>query len=165
MQDHEELLRYVERMHERTRRVSLCITEEALEHTFAPGRFTLAGTVRHLAAINRYMFVENAAGRGSRYSADLDHLASGLEETLALQECLHTEGMDILRSLPSERFTEPCTTPGGAQMPVWKWLRSMCEHEAHHRGQIYWMLGSLGIATPPLFGLTSEQVAARSSGA
>jgi uncharacterized damage-inducible protein DinB len=43
-----------------------------------------------------------------------------------------------------------------------KWLRSMAEHEIHHRGQIYLMLGLLGIATPPLYGLTSEEVRARS---
>jgi uncharacterized damage-inducible protein DinB len=40
----------------------------------------------------------------------------------------------------------------------------MCEHEVHHRGQIYLMLGLLEVATPPLFGLTSEEVRERSSG-
>jgi len=34
----------------------------------------------------------------------------------------------------------------------------MTEHEAHHRGQLYWMLADLSISTPPLFGLTSEEV-------
>jgi uncharacterized damage-inducible protein DinB len=34
----------------------------------------------------------------------------------------------------------------------------MVEHEAHHRGQIYLMLGMLGIPTPPLYGLTEERV-------
>ena len=35
----------------------------------------------------------------------------------------------------------------------------MVEHEAHHRGQLYLMLGMRGLATPPLYGLTEEQVA------
>ena len=39
----------------------------------------------------------------------------------------------------------------------------MVEHEVHHRGQIYLMLNMLGVATPPLFGLTSEQVRDRSA--
>jgi uncharacterized damage-inducible protein DinB len=47
---------------------------------------------------------------------------------------------------------------------VWKWLRSMTEHEIHHRGQIYLYLGILGVPTPPLYGLTSEEVRARSEG-
>jgi uncharacterized damage-inducible protein DinB len=38
----------------------------------------------------------------------------------------------------------------------------MVEHEVHHRGQIYLMLGMLGVATTPLFGLTSEEVRSRS---
>ena len=38
----------------------------------------------------------------------------------------------------------------------------MVEHEAHHRGQIYLMLGMLGVPTPPLYGLTEEQVRERS---
>jgi uncharacterized damage-inducible protein DinB len=36
----------------------------------------------------------------------------------------------------------------------------MIEHEIHHRAQIYVYLGVLGVTTPPLFGLTSEQVRA-----
>jgi len=47
-------------------------------------------------------------------------------------------------------------------MPAWKWLRAMVEHEAHHRGQLYLMLGMIGIPTPPIFGLTSEEVRDRS---
>ena len=38
----------------------------------------------------------------------------------------------------------------------------MFEHEAHHRGQIYLMLGLLGVATPPLYGLSEPELAARS---
>jgi uncharacterized damage-inducible protein DinB len=38
----------------------------------------------------------------------------------------------------------------------------MIEHEVHHRGQIYLMLGMLNVATPPLYGLTAEQVRQRS---
>ena len=51
---------------------------------------------------------------------------------------------------------------GGAQLQVRKWLRSMVEHEAHHRGQLYLYLGMLDIPAPPLYGLTSEEVRERS---
>jgi len=37
----------------------------------------------------------------------------------------------------------------------------MVEHEIHHRGQIYLYLAIQGVPTPPLYGLTSEEVAAR----
>ena len=41
-------------------------------------------------------------------------------------------------------------------------MRLMTEHEIHHRGQIYVYLGILGIETPPIYGLTEEQVKERS---
>lgn len=34
----------------------------------------------------------------------------------------------------------------------------MIEHEIHHRGQIYLYLSMLNVETPPLYGLTSEEV-------
>ncbi|MBZ5510585.1 MAG: DinB family protein [Acidobacteriia bacterium] len=45
----------------------------------------------------------------------------------------------------------------------WKVLRLVVEHEIHHRGEIYVYLGMLGVPTPPLYGMTSEQVMERSA--
>lgn len=49
-------------------------------------------------------------------------------------------------------------------MTIGKWLRAMIEHEVHHRGQIYLMLSVLKVPTPPIFGLTSEELRRRASG-
>ncbi len=157
-----ELVRYFERVHERTRRVILCIPPARLEWTPQPGKFTLGDLVRHLAAIERYMFAENAALRPSRYPGHGRELADGFDAVLATYDRLHEESMEILRALAPDDFFRTCETPGGARIPVWKWLRSMIEHEIHHRGQIYLLLGLLGIETPPLYGLTSEEVRERS---
>jgi len=54
-------------------------------------------------------------------------------------------------------------TPGGVELRIGKWLRSMVEHEVHHRGQIYLYLAMLEIPTPPLYGLTEEEVKRRSA--
>ena len=35
----------------------------------------------------------------------------------------------------------------------------MPEHEIHHRGQLYTMLGMLNVPTPPIYGLTSDDSA------
>ena len=51
---------------------------------------------------------------------------------------------------------------GGAEITAWKWLRLMIEHEIHHRGQLYQMLGELGVEVPPLYGLTEPEVRDRS---
>jgi uncharacterized damage-inducible protein DinB len=78
-------------------------------------------------------------------------------------ERLHSEAMEIFSKLTDEDLRRKCTTPGGTDITTWKWLRAMTEHEAHHRGQIYVYLSILGVETPPIFGLTSEQVRARAN--
>ena len=150
-------------MRGRTSRVVRAIPEEYIEWTYREGKFTLGDLVRHLAALERYMFAENARGRPSRYPGHGQELASGYDEIVAYFERMHRETVNILRSLPDSRLEETCETPGGARLRVWKWLRAMIEHEVHHRGQIYLYLGLLGVDTPPLYGLTSEQVRARSA--
>ena len=81
---------------------------------------------------------------------------------LAFMAKMHSEAVDLLAGLCGQDLMRRCITPGGASIPVWKWLRAMVEHEAHHRGQIYMMLSMLGVATPPLYGLTEEEVRAAS---
>ena len=51
-----------------------------------------------------------------------------------------------------------CATPEGTRLTTWKWLRMMPEHEIHHRGQIYTMLGLLDVPAPPLYGMTATEV-------
>ena len=153
---------YFDRVRERTMRVAACIPRDEIEWTYKPGKFTLGDLVRHLSAIERWMFVENAQQRPSRYPGHGRELADGYDEIFAYARRMHDESMTILRSLGDEDFEKRCVTPGGAELRVGKWLRLMAEHEIHHRGQIYIYLGILGVATPPIYGLTEEQVKERS---
>ena len=126
------------------------------------GAFTLGDIVRHLATIERYMYGETVAGRPSRYPGCGRELADGYEAVLAYFDRLDAETKTIIAALSDADLLRKCQTPAGAAITTWKWLRAMCEHEAHHRGQLYLMLGMLEVATPPLYGLTSEQVRERS---
>lgn len=156
------MLEYLERVHERTRRVFLLIPPGDVEWAPAPGWFTFGGLVRHLAALERWMFAENVHGRPSRYAGHGPELASGFDAVLALYDGLHAGSRALFAKLDEAALLRRVATPAGASMPAWKWLRAMAEHEAHHRGQLYLMLALRGIATPPLFGLTSEEVRGRS---
>ena len=160
--DHGEFLRYWANARERTRRLVPLIPADRLEWAPAAGGFTCGDLVRHLAAIERWMFAENVAGRPSRYPGHGEELACGAAAVLAYHDRMHAEAMTILVDLTDEQLATRCTTPGGATLPAWKWLRSMVEHEAHHRGQLYLYLSLLHVRTPPLYGLTSEQVRERS---
>jgi uncharacterized damage-inducible protein DinB len=154
-------LEYLARVHERTRRVILCIPTSDLEWRPAPGKFGFGDLVRHLAGIERYMYAETVHGRPAAYPGHGTELADG-PAVLEYYDRLHEESRGLFAALTDARLSEKCLTPAGTPITVGKWLRAMIEHEAHHRGQIYLMLGMRGIATPPIYGLTSEQVRDRS---
>jgi uncharacterized damage-inducible protein DinB len=109
------------------------------------------------------MFAENAQLKPSRYPGHGVELAGGYHESLDFMNRMHGESMSIFRKLSDEDLQRKCITPNGTPITVWKWLRAMTEHEIHHRGQLYLYLAILGIETPPLYGLTSEEVLERSS--
>ena len=78
-----------------------------------------------------------------------------------MERC-HAVSLEIFGSLTPSDLASKCVTPAGASITVWKWLRAMVEHEAHHRGQLYMMAGMRGFQMPPLYGVTEEEVAERS---
>jgi uncharacterized damage-inducible protein DinB len=157
----EPFLHYFGSVRKRTMRVARCIPGDKIDWTYAPEKFTLGDILRHLAVAERYMWAENAQGHPARYTTHGRELADGLENVLAFMERLHAESIAIFSKLSNEDLQRKCVTPGNAPITVWKWLRLMTEHEIHHRGQIYLYLSMLGVPTPPLYGLTSEQVRAR----
>lgn len=156
-------LKYLGSVRERTMRVARCIPADRIEWTYAPGKFTLGDLLRHLALTERFMWGENVQGQPSRYKAHGTEYASGKDNVLAFVEKLHAESLEIFVRLTDENLQKKCKTPDGAAITTWKWLRLMVEHEIHHRGQIYIYLSLLGVATPPLYGLTSEQVRERAA--
>ena len=157
-------LDYWNNIRARTKRVIACIPPDRFEWTCREDGWTFADIIRHLGALERWMFAENALRRPSRYAGCGRELADGPDEVLAYLDRMHEESVALIGSLSPEDLREHCVTPAGVRITVWKWLRAMVEHEVHHRGQIYLMLGMLGVATPPLYGLTSEEVRERSEG-
>jgi uncharacterized damage-inducible protein DinB len=158
----EPFLKYFGNFRERTMRVARCVPPGKIDWSYAPGKFTLGDLLRHIAVAERHMFAENVQGKTSRYTSHGKDLADSLEDILAFMEKLHAESMEIFSRFTDEDLQRKCKTPGGGEIRVGNWLRAMIEHEAHHRGQIYLYLGILGVPTPPLYGLTSEEVRARS---
>lgn len=155
-----ELVSYFDRIRERTMRVIACVPPDQINWTYKEGKFTFGDVMRHLASIERWMFAENAMLRPSKYPGHGPELADGYDAILDYMRRMHAESMELFAQADLDAT---CTTPGGADLKVGKWIRAMIEHEVHHRGQLYMYCGMLGIATPPIFGLTEEQVKARSA--
>jgi len=120
--------------------------------------------VRHIATTERYMFAENVTGRPSCYPGHGRELASGFEDVVEYLDRTHAEALQIYNGLSDEALQQECSTPGAARIPTWKWLRAMVEHEIHHRAQIFTYLAMRGHPVPALYGLTEEEVRARSVG-
>jgi uncharacterized damage-inducible protein DinB len=152
-------LDYYGKIRQRTLRVVNCIPPEKIDWTYKDGKFTLADLIRHIAAIERYMYAETVQLKKSIYPGAGKELADGYDQVLAFFNRCHDESMHIFRSLSDEDLKRKCLTPKGSPITVWKWLRALVEHEIHHRGQIYQYLAILDVATPPIYGLTSEEVA------
>lgn len=157
----DHFLKYYSRVKYRTRRLLDIIPSDKTEWTFADGRFTIGDIVRHLANIERYMYAENAQFLPSQYKGCGIQYAEGLDQIIKYYNDMHAESMAVFSKLSTEDLQRKCTTPGQVDITLWKWLRAMVEHEVHHRGQLYMYLNMLGTKTPPMFGLTSEEVAAR----
>jgi uncharacterized damage-inducible protein DinB len=161
-EDQGAFIDYWESVRKRTLRVAAAIPADNLEWAPAAGRWTFGDLLRHLAGIERGMYAETVAGRPSAYPGHARSLADGPDAVNAYLDRCHTETVSILRALTAEQWAGKCQTPAGTPITTWKWLRAMVEHEAHHRGQLYLYLGLLGVPTPPIYGLTEEEVLARS---
>ena len=162
MFDLDEFIHYVERVRGRTRRVAACIPEEHVEWTYKPGAFTLGDLVRHIAVTERFIWAETVHNRPTAYRSHGRELADGRHAVLEFLDRMHEESLAQFRALTPAALQAKCATPEGTPLTTWKWLRMMPEHEIHHRGQLYTMLGMLNVETPPLYGMTSADVRKKS---
>jgi uncharacterized damage-inducible protein DinB len=156
-------LEYLEKVRQRTVNLIRLAPPEKLDWSYMPGKFTVGDQIRHIATIERYLYAETVAGRKSAYLGCGKDLADGYANVLAFFNELHHQSLEIFSRLSDEDLQGKCTTAGNVEMRVWKWLRLMIEHEIHHRGELYIYLNLLGVRTPPIFGLTAEEVEKGSS--
>ena len=151
-------LEYYDKVRERTLNLIRVVPPDQLDWSYMPGKFTVGDQIRHIATIERYMFAETICGRKSAYHGCGKELADGYDNILALFNELHRQSLDIFSRLGDEDLQKKCITPGNAEVRVWKWMRLMVEHEIHHRGELYIYLNLLGVRTPPMYGLSAEEV-------
>lgn len=156
--DTKTFLNYYTKIKNRTRRLFEYIPAEKIEWTYQKGKFTIGDIIRHLANIERMMYAENIQQKPSLYEGCSTVYASGFQEVIKFYNDQHSASMAIFSKLSKEDVMKKCKTPAGIEITIWKWMRAMVEHEIHHRGQLYIYLGMLDIETPPLYGLTSEEV-------
>lgn len=157
-------LDYCRRVREATRRVVAVIPAAALDWTYRPGKFTVGDLVRHIAAIERFVFVEAALGRPIRYHGCGKELGADLPAVLEFFDRCHAESLELLATLRDEDLKRRVPNAAGRDMEIGKLLRAMPVHEIHHRGALCIYLNLVGVETPPVLGSTAEALVQRSAG-
>jgi hypothetical protein len=90
-----DFLHNFEQIRGRTMRLMRCVPPGKIEWTCRTGEFILGDLARHIAATERYVFAECAAGRPSRYKGCGRELGDGLDNVIAFMERMHSESMEI----------------------------------------------------------------------
>lgn len=153
------IIDYSGKVRNRTCKLLPYIPEDKLNWSYQPGKFTIGDLLRHIAVVERYMYVECLCNRPSLYKHQDSSLATSLMEIQAFMERLHAESVQVIRTFSDQALLEKCTTPTGTNISRWKWILLMLEHEIHHRGQLYLYLNLLDIKTPPMYDVTAEELA------
>ena len=160
MQDRvNSFLKKYKSIRKRTLKLIEVIERQHLDFTYKKGKFTIADQIRHIAAIERNLYAETIVGRKNIYTGCGKELADGYEGILAYVNQAHSESLEIFGELTDDELEDVCYTPTGYAIEKGKWLELLAEHEIHHRAQIYLYLNLLDVKTPPMYGLTAEQVA------
>ena len=98
----QNFLAYYVKIRQRTLRVINCIPPDKIEWSYKEGKFTFGDLIRHLAAIERYMFAENFQFKPSRYPGHSRELADGYENILDFMNRMHAETMELLLRLETK---------------------------------------------------------------
>lgn len=162
-----EFIKYWRGFRRRTRRTLAAFPKDAGPWRPTEGAFCVADLTRHLGRAERDFFVARVCGVPPRVAVGSEAaLGRGgdpdLPGALAELDAVHEESCAMLADLEKregpEALQRRVTTPMGAEITAWKLLRAMCEHEAHHRGQLALYLRMLGVDPPPVFGYKAEAV-------
>jgi uncharacterized damage-inducible protein DinB len=156
--DVEAFSAYFERVYERTLDVVRAVPSEQIEWQPAPGELTCGDLIRHIAS-TELMNVRAVATGELRYPGHHAELGATHPAAVAyLAEC-HVAAQSLLRHMDLSRLQ--LNIPGHWQdVPGWRRLLGMIEHEIHHRSQLCSYLTLLGCAPPALFGIHVEDLPA-----
>lgn len=154
----QSFLFYYEKVREGTNSIIKVIPPDKIDWTYKAGKYTVGDLVRHIAAIERNLFAELILGNPVSYVGCGKELAADYEDVLTYFNQTHADSMAIFGALQDSDLGKKIKTLNGTETSIANFLRALIVHEIHHRGALCIYLNCLGIQTPPILGLTAEQV-------
>jgi hypothetical protein len=147
---------YVERVFERTQIVAEAVPAAQLDWSPAKGELSASEIIRHIASA-RLMNGRAVAHGIMRYNGHTAVLGASRDDVLGYLQRPGLEVRTLLVEMDPDRLTE--NVPGQwLDVPGWRRVLGMIEHEIHHRSQLCSYLTQLGIAAPPLFDIFVENL-------
>ena len=151
-------IKYYEQTRDITNRAINVIPQDKMDWSYLPEKFTIADLLRHIAAIERYVFMEVIQGNKPAYKGCRKELADGYQNIFDYFHEMHQQSIEILSSLNDEDLLNEIKTLDGKITTVGNFLRALIVNEVHHRAALCIYLNLLGVSTPPVIGLMEEQV-------
>lgn len=149
---------YYERVRQITQQVINVVPADKINWSYKEGKFTIGDLIRHIAAIERNLFAEIILGNKVKYIGCGKDIADGLENTISYFNEMHNQSMEIFQSLKNEDLNRRIKSLSQSEIKLSAFLRALIVHEIHHRSALCIYLNILGIKTPPILGLTAEEV-------
>lgn len=126
------------------------ITDAQMDFTPREGLWSLRQTVIHIAGAEdgwfRYVVTHELSGWG-----DADYQAGDyptLPDVKKLLYDVHTRVEAMFNQAADDKMKEPVKLPWGPTISLEEVVWHVLEHEIHHRGEVYLMLGLMGIEAP-----------------
>lgn len=154
----DNFIKYYEKTREQTNKIIQAIPPDKLDWSYKPGKFTFGDLIRHIAAIERTVFAEVSIGNPPNYRGCGKELADGYEQVISYFHEMHTQSIEIFRSIQDEALKEPARSLDGKEIELGNFLRALIVHEVHHRGVMCIYLNLIDVESPPVIGLKEEQV-------
>lgn len=154
----QSFLSYYEKTRQVTGRVIQVIPADKFCWTYKAGKFTIGHLVRHIAAIERNVFAEVAAGNKPNYKGCGKEIAKDYENDISYFNEMHRQSIGIFQAIPDKALRQKIKSLDGREIELGNFLKALIVHEVHHRGALCIYLNLSGVETPPIIGLKEEQV-------
>jgi len=151
----DDLIKYVTNVQGRTYEAVERLRDEDFGWRPAPGEFTAAELVTHIAN-SRLMNLGGIQTGELHYKG---HAVKPGANALDLRRLALRTGKKVVAGLIDADLERMIPQTNGEPFPAWRRvIGGLIEHETHHRSQLCEYLRQLGLEPPPLFGLHVEQL-------